>query len=281
MSSRATARSTWSRSSPRAPWTSWCGRGSSTGWSGGGAKRADAVRRPARRPRRVGRDRVLQELHARPPAHRGRGGGGRGADGVRRRVRAADHLRGAHRAPGPDLPVGARPGARAHRAREAARPRDPRPGDRAPARPRGAEVLLVTGPTELPLPLGVTAHRVETTAELQRAVGALVKQADVLIMAAAPADYRPTTVSPTKRARGGGTLTLELEATPDILATLERPRPRVVVGFALEAGGDGVARARKKLQDKALDLVILNDALAPGAGFEFAKHRVTIHGQGV
>jgi len=121
---------------------------------------------------------------------------------------------------------------------------------------------------------------VETTAELQRAVGALVKQADVLIMAAAPADYRPTTASPTKRARGAGRLTLELEATPDILATLEQPRPRVVVGFALEAGGDGVARARKKLQDKALDLVILNDALEPGAGFEVATNRVTIIGKG-
>ena len=150
----------------------------------------------------------------------------------------------------------------------------------AAAYARGADVLLVTGPSELPLPPGVTAHRVETTAEMQRAVGALVKQADVLIMAAAPADYRPTTASATKRSRGSGTLTLELEATPDILATLAQPRPRVVVGFALEAGGDGVARARKKLQDKALDFVILNDALEPGAGFEVATNRVTIIGKG-
>src|SRR5204863_490200 len=150
----------------------------------------------------------------------------------------------------------------------------------AAAYARGADVLLVTGPSELPLPPGVTAHRVETTAEMQRAVGALVKQADVLIMAAAPADYRPTTASATKRSRGSGTLTLELEATPDILATLAQPRPRGVVGFALEAGGDGVARARKKLQDKALDFVILNDALEPGAGFEVATNRVTIIGKG-
>src|SRR5213083_2562742 len=150
----------------------------------------------------------------------------------------------------------------------------------AAAYARGADVLLVTGPTELALPLGVTTHRVETTAEMQRAVQSLVKQAQVLIMAAAPADYRPTTASPTKRSRGSGTLTLELEPTPDILATLERPRPCVVVGFALEAGGDGVARARKKLQDKALDFVILNDALEPGAGFEVATNRVTIIGKG-
>src|SRR5207249_93529 len=140
-------------------------------------------------------------------------------------------------------------------------------------------VLLVTGPTELPLPLGVTAHRVETTAEMQRAVQALVKKAHVLIMAAAPADYRPATSAATKRPRRNGTLTLELEATPDILATLERPRPCVVVGFALEAGGDGVAKARQKLQDKALDFVILNDALEPGAGFEVATNRVTIIGK--
>src|SRR2546422_9597844 len=98
-------------------------------------------------------------------------------------------------------------------------------------------------------------------------------------MAAAPADYRPATSAATKRPRRNGTLTLELEATPDILATLEHPRPGVVVGFALETGGDGVAKARQKLQDKALDFVVLNDALEPGAGFEVATNRVTIIGR--
>ncbi|HUL04607.1 MAG TPA: bifunctional phosphopantothenoylcysteine decarboxylase/phosphopantothenate--cysteine ligase CoaBC [Gemmatimonadales bacterium] len=141
---------------------------------------------------------------------------------------------------------------------------------------RGAEVVLVSGPTSLPLPAGVTAHRVETTAELQRALQALIKKADVLIMAAAPADFRPAAPATTKQARGAGHLTLELEATPDVVGTLERPKGCVVVGFALEAGGDIVARAKQKLQDKALDLVILNDALEPGAGFEVATNRVTI-----
>jgi phosphopantothenoylcysteine decarboxylase / phosphopantothenate---cysteine ligase len=141
---------------------------------------------------------------------------------------------------------------------------------------RGAEVLLVTGPTALPLPMGATTHRVETTAEMQRAVQSLVKRADVLIMAASPADYRPAATAPAKRPRTDGTLTLELVATPDILRSLERPKGCVVVGFALETGGDGVARAREKLQDKALDLVVLNDALEPGAGFEVATNRVTI-----
>lgn len=147
------------------------------------------------------------------------------------------------------------------------------------AHARGATVILVSGPTELALPRGVTAHRVETTEEMRRAVQGLVKQADVLIMAAAPADYRPTTAAPSKRPRAAGTLTLELEATPDILGGLKRPRGCVVVGFALETGGDGVAKARKKLQDKALDFVILNDALEPGAGFTVATNRVTIIGK--
>jgi len=144
---------------------------------------------------------------------------------------------------------------------------------------RGAEVILVSGPTELPLPVGVTAHRVETTEELGRAVAALVARADVLFMAAAPADYRPVERAGAKRPRASGGLTLELAATPDILATLQRPPRCVVVGFALETGGDGVAKARQKLQDKALDFVILNDALEPGAGFDVTTNRVTIIGK--
>jgi len=141
---------------------------------------------------------------------------------------------------------------------------------------RGAVVLLVSGPTTLPLPAGATATLVETTEQMQRAVQSLVRHTDVLIMAAAPADYRPVNGSATKRPRADGNLTLELAPTPDILGSLERPNGCVVVGFALAAGGDGVAQARRKLQDKALDLVILNDALEPGAGFEVATNRVTI-----
>ena len=144
---------------------------------------------------------------------------------------------------------------------------------------RGADVVLVAGPSELPLPLGVTVHRVETTAEMQRATQALVKRADVLVMAAAPADYRPAESAATKRPRSDGALTVALEATPDILGSLAPRKGCVTVGFALETGGDGVAKARKKLQDKALDFVILNDALEPGAGFEVTTNRVTIIGK--
>ncbi|HEU5262706.1 MAG TPA: bifunctional phosphopantothenoylcysteine decarboxylase/phosphopantothenate--cysteine ligase CoaBC [Gemmatimonadales bacterium] len=141
---------------------------------------------------------------------------------------------------------------------------------------RGADVILVSGPTELPLPYGVTAHRVETTQEMQRAVQALVKRAALLLMAAAPADYRPTATAAGKRPRANGTFDLELEATPDILGTLKRPKGCVVVGFALETGRDGLERAKAKLRAKDLDAIILNDALEPGAGFEVTTNRVTI-----
>ena len=146
----------------------------------------------------------------------------------------------------------------------------------AAAYARGAEVVLVSGPSDLPLPFGVTAHRVETTAEMQRAAQALVKRADLVIMAAAPADYRPAKPAATKRPRASGAITIELEPTPDILSSLERPKKCVVVGFALETGGDGLAKAQAKLREKRLDAIILNDAHEPGAGFEVTTNRVTI-----
>ncbi len=143
------------------------------------------------------------------------------------------------------------------------------------AHARGADVVLVSGPTELPPPAGVIIQHIESTEDLARAVQALMKDADALFMAAAPADFRPKTAAKTKRPRGNGALTLELEATPDVLASLKRPKGCVVVGFALETG-NGLARARQKLQDKALDFVVLNDALEPGAGFEVTTNRVTV-----
>jgi phosphopantothenoylcysteine decarboxylase/phosphopantothenate--cysteine ligase len=148
----------------------------------------------------------------------------------------------------------------------------------AAAQQRGAEVMLVTGPTELAPPPGLATTRVETTEEMQHALESLVPNADALIMSAAPADYRPRSPAATKRARVSGPLTVELEATPDILASLNRPKHIVVVGFALETG-NGLANARSKMQNKALDFVILNDALEPGAGFEVTTNRVTILGR--
>jgi phosphopantothenoylcysteine decarboxylase/phosphopantothenate--cysteine ligase len=107
----------------------------------------------------------------------------------------------------------------------------------------------------------------------------LIKDADALFMAAAPADFRPKTTAKTKRPRGDGAMTLELEATPDVLKSLKRPKGCLVVGFALETG-NGLARARQKLQDKSLDFVVLNDALEPGAGFEVTTNRVTVLSKG-
>ncbi|HEV8382176.1 MAG TPA: bifunctional phosphopantothenoylcysteine decarboxylase/phosphopantothenate--cysteine ligase CoaBC [Gemmatimonadales bacterium] len=146
------------------------------------------------------------------------------------------------------------------------------------ARQRGADVVLVTGPTELTPPAGLATTHVETTEEMQRALQGLVTNADALIMSAAPADYRPKSRAAKKRPRSAGPLTVELEATPDILGSLKRRKGMVVVGFALETG-NGLANARSKLQNKALDFVILNDATEPGAGFEVTTNRVTILGR--
>jgi phosphopantothenoylcysteine decarboxylase / phosphopantothenate---cysteine ligase len=147
------------------------------------------------------------------------------------------------------------------------------------AHARGADVVLVSGPTELPPPDGVETQRIESTEDLAQAVQVLIKSADALFMAAAPADFRPKTAAKTKRPRGEGSLTVELEPTLDILASLKRPKGCVVVGFALETG-NGLARARHKLQDKSLDFVVLNDALEPGAGFEVTTNRVTVLSKG-
>lgn len=143
------------------------------------------------------------------------------------------------------------------------------------ARERGADVVLVTGPTELAPPAGLSTTRVETTEEMQRALESLIPNADALIMSAAPADYRPVHGADRKRPRAAGPLTLQLEATPDILGSLPRRQGMLVVGFALETG-NGLAQARAKMQNKALDYVILNDATEPGAGFEVTTNRVTI-----
>ncbi|MEP6744731.1 MAG: bifunctional phosphopantothenoylcysteine decarboxylase/phosphopantothenate--cysteine ligase CoaBC, partial [Gemmatimonadota bacterium] len=103
---------------------------------------------------------------------------------------------------------------------------------------RGAEVILISGPVELAPPVGVTVKKVETTIELEGALREVLPRADVLVMAAAPADYRPTDPSGTKRPRNDGALAIPFEPTTDILgATKALRRPgSVIVGFALETG---------------------------------------------
>jgi phosphopantothenoylcysteine decarboxylase/phosphopantothenate--cysteine ligase len=142
---------------------------------------------------------------------------------------------------------------------------------------RGAEVILISGPVELDPPHGVTVKRVESTADLEQALREVLPRADVLVMAAAPADYRPTDPSGTKRPRNDGALALPLEPTTDILGATKalRRAGSVIVGFALETG-DAVAKGKAKLERKDLDLIVVNDALEPGAGFEVDTNRVAI-----
>jgi phosphopantothenoylcysteine decarboxylase / phosphopantothenate---cysteine ligase len=132
---------------------------------------------------------------------------------------------------------------------------------------RGAEVTLVAANVTLPDPAGVKVVRVETTAELRDAVLAAATSADAVVMAAAPADYRPRTVSETKikKAADGSAPPLELEQTPDILAEISHDRARagtVIVGFAAETGDATtpvLELAKAKLARKGCDLLVLND----------------------
>jgi phosphopantothenoylcysteine decarboxylase/phosphopantothenate--cysteine ligase len=142
---------------------------------------------------------------------------------------------------------------------------------------RGAEVVLISGPVALAPPVGVHLRRVETTQQLEQAVREELPGADVLVMAAAPADFRPSEPSDSKRARNDGALAIPMEPTVDILsATRGERRPgSVMVGFALETG-DALAKGRAKLERKDLDLIVVNDALERGAGFEVDTNRVAL-----
>ena len=142
---------------------------------------------------------------------------------------------------------------------------------------RGAHVILVSGPTALDTPSGVERVSVRTTEQMHRAVLARVDEANVVIMAAAVADYRPVAPQASKIKRGDGRLVLELEATEDILADVSRHKgERIVVGFAAET--DHVAEhARRKLTAKAADLIVANDVTAEGAGFDHDTNVVTLY----
>lgn len=153
---------------------------------------------------------------------------------------------------------------------------------RAAAR-RGAEVLLVTGPVDLPDPQGVRVVRVGTAEEMARAVLAEADGQDLFVAAAAVSDYRPRSPSPRKLKKGEGEESLLLARTPDILAALgERlggaPHGPVLVGFAAETE-DVVANAREKLKRKRCDLVVANAVGRAGSGFGADRNRVTIVGR--
>jgi phosphopantothenoylcysteine decarboxylase / phosphopantothenate---cysteine ligase len=154
---------------------------------------------------------------------------------------------------------------------------------------RGAEVTLVAANVALPAPAGVRRVDVETAAELSTALEAEFPSSDVLLMAAAPADFRPIVSAESKIAREGS-IELDLEATDDILAGLgaRRTEGQTIVGFAAETpqqdadssasrpGSAGLDRAREKLERKGADAIVLNDVSRQDIGFESAENEVTI-----
>jgi phosphopantothenoylcysteine decarboxylase / phosphopantothenate---cysteine ligase len=143
---------------------------------------------------------------------------------------------------------------------------------------RGAEVTLIAGHVDIPLPAEIPTLSVDTVEEMSRSVAQNLPAADVLIMAAAPADFRPASEAPEKIKKGKRAVPkIVLEPTEDILQSTipKRKKKSVIVGFALETS-DGVKNAREKLKAKDLDLVILNDAKETGAGFGVDTNRVTV-----
>jgi len=148
----------------------------------------------------------------------------------------------------------------------------------AAAARRGAEVTVVAANVSLPAPAGVRVVTVQTAAELLDACETLFDAADVLLMAAAVADFRPRAAAADKLKKDAGPPHLELEPTTDVLGTLSaRRRPgQVLVGFAAETGQRAVAYGRSKLERKRLDAIVINDVGADGIGFDSADNEVTI-----
>ena len=144
---------------------------------------------------------------------------------------------------------------------------------------RGADVTLVAANVALPVSGSVRRVDVETAAELAAATGEAFDGCDVLVMAAAVADFRPAEASGGKLVREGSSgMELRLEGTEDVLAGLSsrRREDQVLVGFAAEHGGDFVARARQKLERKGVDAIVVNDVSDASIGFDAEVNEVTI-----
>lgn len=140
---------------------------------------------------------------------------------------------------------------------------------------RGADVTLVTGPTELDDPYGVTVERVRSAEGMRDAILRRRVGQDAIIMAAAVADYRPSVQAARKIKKEAASLTLEMTKTNDILKELATARPPVLIGFAAETHG-GLDFARRKLVEKDLDIVVYNDITIEGAGFGADTNIVTL-----
>ena len=149
------------------------------------------------------------------------------------------------------------------------------------ARLRGAEVTLVSGPTALPAPGGVEMVRVETATEMRDAVLSQSNSADIVLAAAAVADYRPAEFQAQKIKKSTEAPTLALTENDDILALLGRRKSagQTLVGFAAETE-NMLNYARRKLETKNLDWIVANDVTAEGAGFDGDTNIVTLLGRG-
>ncbi|MGC2331455.1 MAG: bifunctional phosphopantothenoylcysteine decarboxylase/phosphopantothenate--cysteine ligase CoaBC [Candidatus Acidiferrales bacterium] len=142
---------------------------------------------------------------------------------------------------------------------------------------RGARVILVSGPTDLTVPGGVDWIPVRSSEEMRNAVRDRSAEADIIIMAAAVSDYRPAASHTQKLKRGEGSLTLQLEPTPDILAELGREKGRsILVGFAAETN-QIAENARAKLVRKGADMIVANDVTQEGAGFDADTNIVILY----
>jgi phosphopantothenoylcysteine decarboxylase/phosphopantothenate--cysteine ligase len=149
----------------------------------------------------------------------------------------------------------------------------------AEAARRGARVVLVSGPAQLPSPVGVEVVQVRRAQEMQGAVKTHARDADIVIMAAAVADYAPRVRAAGKIEKSDGPMELTLVRTPDILAELGQTRGAastpVLIGFAAESG-DPAARGREKLRRKKADLIVANDISRADAGFDSDANAVTL-----
>ncbi|GAG31357.1 unnamed protein product, partial [marine sediment metagenome] len=140
------------------------------------------------------------------------------------------------------------------------------------ARDRGAKVTLVSAPTSLPDPIGVETIRIQTALQMREAVLSAVPSADVLIMSAAVADYRPVATSESKlKKEASSKIVLELTRNPDILSEVRGNL--IKVGFAAESEGL-IQNATAKLKEKGLDLIVANDITAGDSGFEVDTNKV-------
>ena len=143
---------------------------------------------------------------------------------------------------------------------------------------RGADVTLLTGPVSIEPPKGVRVVPFMTTQDLLDAASSLVDQQDILIQAAAPADYRAKEIAPQKiKKQGGADMVIELTENPDVAATLggKKRAGQTFVGFAAETN-DVLEHAQGKLQKKNLDMIVANDVTLPGAGFDVNTNIVTL-----